>query len=452
MVSTELRSAQKSDVAVTQFEIVQQEKPSAREHQFAICATMFSFIIFGLMDGSVGALLPSMQEQYRLSYTKVSLVFFVQILGYGTMGLLSTHVQSHVGRRWGVHLGCVLLMAGLGINFSSPKHFGGIIAGFILLGFAGGVFEAMLNAFLGSFMESATLLGCLHGFYGIGAVVAPIGATQWLTHGKSWNQWYAVLLGVAALVPLIDVVAFRSHTAGEVKAAEKLATDRHYNLQSGSNGSPSSATEVFSGPLKGALTSRFCLIGSAYMFLYLAMEISTAGFIVTYLTSVRRTSEAKAGFANTGFWLGVTLGRFLLMPIASKFGAWFACQVYTALGLCCVVAFWLSPSAVGASVAISLVGFCIGPTFPLILQLATDQLPPKLHVAGIALIASFGSIGGSVFPLVVGILSTAHGPRAIPPVLIALFVSLLLIWLLLPGRPPLRRKKLSRCPESQAAE
>ncbi|ORY83732.1 major facilitator superfamily domain-containing protein [Protomyces lactucae-debilis] len=402
-------------------------KPSAWDNKLAVVVTWFTFLMFGLSDGTTGALLPSIQKDYNVSYTVVSLIFFCQILGYGILGLGSTYVLSRVGRLWGVLAGGALFMMGLAILTANTPHFAGIVLGYILLGFAAGFFESILNAFFGSFRESNVILGCLHGFYGLGAAVAPISVTQWIAAGLPWYRWYAVLLGLAGFMTTMIAIAFRKHSIAYCAAEDALASKRHTDLTA------EDTPRRQKTPVMAALTNKFCLVGAFYMFCYLAMEISTGGFVLTFLTNVRGASEPVAGYANTGFWLGLTLGRFLLTPAANIVGAWLGCQLFTAMSLFCILGFWLAPTYVGSSIGIALTGFFLGPTFPLIIQLATDYLPPRLHVAGIGLIASIGSMGGAIFPLVVGVIATSRGPKAIPPILVALLVALLAVWMMLPG-------------------
>lgn len=442
-------------------------KPSLRTNKWKVCVTWLVFFTYGLSDGTVGALLPSIQAAYGVSYTVVSVVFLCQVLGYGVMSLGTQTLLNVVGRRWGSVIGCGLLCgAHLCITFGPP--FPVVVCAFIALGFAVGIFEAMLNAFAGSLQEAGMVLGCLHGFYGLGAAVAPIIATQMVVHGIVWHHFYALLTGVDFLILILCTIVFRKDTASAIKTEEEQAGARHHRGDSQDNASPTVVTmgkapaaekqliEIMAKveedvrPVKKesviriVLHSRFCLIGAIYTFLYLGLEIGAGGWLSQYLQKVRGVEESVAGFVNSGFWFGLTAGRFVLSwPASHLLGEWVACQLFMTIALAFELVFWLTPGIVGPSVAISLVGFWIGPTFPLLIELATRYLEPRLYVTAIGFIASLGSVGGAILPFVIGILATSKSPRVVPYMLTALLIGCLLTWCFLPGRGPLRFGRIS---------
>lgn len=354
-------------------------------------------------DGATGAVLLSMQGYYETTYLLVSLVFLVQVLGYGVMSLSASSLLRVLGRRWFITIGSCCMTIGFAMIIPGPP-FPVLIVAFILIGLAAGCFEATLNAYAGTFKESVTILGCLHGFYGLGCTVSPIIATQMIVHGIAWHYYYPILTGCALAITVINTVAFRSH----VREASQATAH---------------------SDIKQVLSSKFCLIGAAFMFLYLGLEISTGGFVVTYLVRVRGGSESGMGFVNSGYWAGLTLGRFVLTPISSYLRK--PNEIFLLLAFSFMLVFWLPKSIIAASIGVSLTGFCIGPSFPLIMELSTKKLPADIHVAAIAFVASVGSIGGAILPFLVGILATAKTPRVVPYVLTALLGSCLITWILL---------------------
>jgi fucose permease len=55
--------------------------------------------------------------------------------------------------------------------------------------------DACFNAFLGVMANANEMLGFLHGFYGVGATIAPLIATTMITKANlPWHTWYYVLV------------------------------------------------------------------------------------------------------------------------------------------------------------------------------------------------------------------------------------------------------------------
>lgn len=444
-------------------------RPSGRDAKLAIFAAWFAFMSFGASDGAIGACLIYMQSYYDISYTTVSLVFLLQVLGYGAMSCMNNSLLERLGRRWASAFGNGLLLTGFALISGGPP-FPVVALAFVLLGFSAGVYESMFNAFLGTFRESNVLLGCLHGFYGLGAAISPILATQMIVHGVTWHYYYTVLLAIGVINAAVAVPAFWKYSAAQMYRDALAARqnslrptpatstiDLSHASATGNGaekGSPAcnvsdsqdtagamttpesghDETAPAESVVKRAFTSRFCIVGAMYMFMYLGLEIGTGGWIVGYLVRVRGGDESAMGFVNSGYWLGLTASRFLLAVPSHWLGEWLATELWMSLSLAFVLVFWLARPVAAASVGVCLVGWFIGPTFPNIMQLATQHLPEDLHVAGIGFIASFGSVGGALLPFVIGILATKQSPKVVPIVLTALNVGCCIVWLFLPGQ------------------
>lgn len=55
----------------------------------------------------------------------------------------------------------------------------------------------------------------------------------------------------------------------------------------------------------------------------IGVEVSISGWLTTYLVR-ERGANANAGFAVTGFWGGMTVGRIVLIPFTNKVGYQFS--------------------------------------------------------------------------------------------------------------------------------
>jgi len=95
-------------------------------------------------------------------------------------------------------------------------------------------------------------------------------------------------------------------------------------------------------------------------------------------------------YVATGFWLGITLGRFLLSVPATLYGEKPALLVYAIATLGIQFVQWFVPSITVSAVAVAFIGFFIGPMFPCAVALATKVLPRRVHLTVIGFLAAFG--------------------------------------------------------------
>ena len=117
----------------------------------------------------------------------------------------------------------------------------------------------------------------------------------------------------------------------------------------------------------------------------------------------------KAGIATSIYFLFRTLGCFSGSFILSKFplkrffAVSVACMVLAMLGLLCC------HTLVGLYIAIALVGFGNSNIFSMIFSKALLYLPEKNNeMSGLMIM---GLIGGTIFPLLMGVLSDAMGTQ-----------------------------------------
>lgn len=64
--------------------------------------------------------------------------------------------------------------------------------------------------------------------------------------------------------------------------------------------------------------------------------------------------------------------------------------------------------------------------------MATKLLPPHLHVPSTGFATALGGVGGSVFPFITGAIAQAKGVQVLQPIVLAMLVVLLIVWLCFP--------------------
>lgn len=94
--------------------------------------------------------------------------------------------------------------------------------------------------------------------------------------------------------------------------------------------------------------------------------------------------------------------------------------------------FWLIPQFLASAITVGIVGFLLGPMFPAVVVAVSRLLPKHLHVSAIGFAAAAGGGGAALFPFAVGAIAQAKGVAVLQPIVLALLVVILLLWLALP--------------------
>lgn len=150
---------------------------------------------------------------------------------------------------------------------------------------------------------------------------------------------------------------------------------------------------------------------------------------------VREGEPFASGMTATGFWLGITVGRFALGFVTPRFGERLSVAIYLVLGMALELLFWLVPTFIVSALAIAFLGFFLGPLFPAAIIATTKLLPQRLHVSAVGFASAVGGGGAAVLPFAVGAIAQAKGVKSLQPIILALLGVLLALWLSLPKIP-----------------
>ncbi|KAF2689235.1 MFS general substrate transporter [Lentithecium fluviatile CBS 122367] len=378
-------------------------------------ATFYAFVIMGANDAAYGALIPYIEDFYGLTYVVVSLIFLSPLVGYAGAALLNNFIHIRFGQRGVAFLGPAChVFAYLSIALHPPYPV--LVVVFILAGFGNGLEDAAWNAWLGNMANSNELLGFLHGFYGLGAVLSPLAATSLITQaGWAWYAFYYIMLGGATIELATSLWAFWP-VSGRVYRESRPRT-----------------TVVKDSRLREALKSRVTWVVSLFLLCYVGAEVALGGWIVTFMRRERAGQPFQSGMVATGFWTGITTGRFVLGFLTPRLGEKLAAAIYLIFSVLCQLIFWLVPSFHVSATAVSLQGFFLGPLFPAAIVAATKALPPYLHVSAIGFAAAFGGGGGAILPFAIGALAQSRGVSVLQPVILAILAILFILWICLPA-------------------
>lgn len=147
---------------------------------------------------------------------------------------------------------------------------------------------------------------------------------------------------------------------------------------------------------------------------------------------VRNAGEFAAGASGSGFWAGMVAGRAGLGFVTERYGERLCISIYLAVAIGLQLLFWLVPQFVVSAVAVSFLGFFLGPMFPGAITVVAKLLPKHIHVSSMGFAMAMGGTGGTIFPFVIGAIANSRGVWVLQPIILALLVVIGVVWLLFP--------------------
>jgi fucose permease len=420
-----------------------------RINMFRVFATFYSFIILGFNDAAYGALIPYMEEYYNISYIVISLVFLGPVIGYIGSAATNNLIHMHFGRR-GVAAVCagshLIAYAVVAVHPPYPV----LIIVFILAGYGNGLADSGWNAWIGDMANANEVLGFLHACYGLGGAISPLVATTLVTKaGWQWYEYYYIMVGLAAIEVVFSMSAFWGATGLAYRDEHPItvATDPPTpeegaileNRPKGGLFRISTATRSKSRTAE-AVTNKITWLCSLFLLIYVGIEVSVGGWVVTFMLRVRHGTPFASGLTSTGFWAGITVGRMVLgFATARLFKTEkHAVATYLVASIVLQLLFWLIPNFHVSAVMVAFLGFFLAPLFPAAVVAATKLLPKHLHVAAVGFAAAFGASGACILPFAVGAIAQAKGVQVLQPIVLAFLVVCLGVWLWIPKLPKVR--------------
>lgn len=291
-------------------------------------------------------------------------------------------------------------------------------------GFGFATILALDNVFIVNLRRGTELLGYLHGVYGIGGIVAPFTATAMISSGIRWPYFYIITLVLSVLCSVAFFFSFHGYET-EDSTTQLLTTLER-------TASHATTTDEKRSILRKALKNRTTLLGALLIFAYQGAEVSISGWVISFLIDYRNGDPTRVGYVTSGFWGGITLGRFILVRPANKLGPRVSLIVLIALTAGFQFMVWFLPNVIGNAVAVALIGFLLGPIYPCGTGVFSKLLPNHLQITSLGFISSMGSSGGAIAPFFTGLLAQKVGTVVLNPICIALCVVMEIAWIGLP--------------------
>ncbi|KAI1208329.1 MFS general substrate transporter [Annulohypoxylon truncatum] len=386
-------------------------------NKFRLTSCCLQNVMAGLTDSAPGALIPYMEADYDIGYAVVSLIFIGNAMGFIMAAPFVDQIRQRLGRAKTIALSQICMGVGY-IPFICTAPFPLVAISYFLLGFGCAIQLAIGNVFCANLRNNTTMLGLMHGSYGVGGIVGPLVATAIVSSGAVWSRYYLLTLGFAIFNTCFSTWSFWNYEK------ELGGVESNILTETSSRGDMSMMLLAFK--------SKVVILGAIFIFAYQGAEVSISGWVISFLISARNGEPSSVGYVTSGFWAGITIGRFCLSPISSRIGEKLFVYFLVIGAAVFQLLVWLVPNIVGEAVSLSIVGLLLGPVYPCAAAIFTRNLSRREQVSGMGIISAFGSSGGAMAPFTTGLLAQAVGTFVMHPVAIGLFTAMLVCWFVLP--------------------
>ncbi|KAK7048873.1 major facilitator superfamily domain-containing protein [Favolaschia claudopus] len=252
----------------------------------ALCGCLF---LAGWNDGTIGPLIPRIQNVYHVGFAVVSLIFVFACVGCIAGALINVPLTDRLGFGKMLTLGSLGPIVAYSIQAPAPP-FPLFILSFVINGVGIAIQGAQANGYVASLKHNSEIkIGLLHGAYGAGALISPLVATQFSQLSR-WSFHYLASLGVALANALVLLIVFRLKGQDECLASVGEAAGET---------SPSEHSTF-----RQILSTRAVHLLAFFILVYVGVEVTIGGWIVTYIIDVRGGGPS-AGYVSAGFFGGL---------------------------------------------------------------------------------------------------------------------------------------------------
>jgi len=342
---------------------------------------MLSFFVMGFVD-LVGIAANYVKADFQLSDTMAnlfpSMVFFWFLIFSVPTGML----MNRIGRRKTVLLSLVVTILSLIIPFVNYS-FVSMLISFSLLGIGNTLMQVSLNPLLSNIVTGDKLASSLtFGQFvkAIASFLAPIIAAWAAASLGDWKYLYPIFMVVAVLAVVL---------LGITKIQE---TDE--------KGAGSTFTQCFA-----LLGDKMILLSFLGIMCHVGIDVGVNVTAPKILIERLGMPLEDAGYSTSIYFLFRTIGCFVGAFVLAKFSAKKFFIISVVLMVLSMIGLFLFDTLIPIYVAIALVGLGNSNIFPVILSQALLYMPDKKNeVSGLMIMGLFG---GTIFPLLMGVLTDA---------------------------------------------
>jgi len=408
--------------ATEDIRIVAAEEAFTLETKVKLVSAILAFFVAGINDGSLGALISYMLQTYHIGTGSIAILYATSFAGWVIAAFIGGFARLRLGLGGTLALGAALQIVAQALRIWHAP-FALFAVTFFLAALGQALQDAQASTFVSAVHNAHRWLGGVHASYGFGCLVGPLVAAVIASKShQNWNLFYSFPLGMGVANITLALWAFRHDITQHF---------RHRTEQQASS-DPRSARVAWM-EIKRSMHEPAVWLLSAFYFFYLGVAVTSGGWLVQYLVTVRGDQLSKVDYIPSGYYGGVALGRLLLAEPTYRLGERRMLLLYTILCLGLQVAFWqIRGSMIASGVIVSMMGFLLAPFFATGISVSTKLLPKELHTSALGLIFVTAQAGGNAFPAITGVIAAKAGVGVLQPILVGLIVALGISWALVP--------------------
>ncbi|KAG8851521.1 hypothetical protein FRB96_009194 [Tulasnella sp. 330] len=338
-----------------------------KQEKIFLAANRRCMLLIGWDCGSLGPLLPTVQKHYHVDYTIVSMIFVAICCGTIPASVAAGYLTDRIGYGKLVALGAVIQL-GTYSGLAAAPTFPAFCVIYMLNGAAATLQISAANIFVTGLPNLETRPTNLGIMHAVFGSGALIAplVATQFAQMRHWSFHYLTSLGLAIINNIVLTVVFKW------KRQEVLVPEMAIRRVTHTKMAP--ASDYYNGGAK----------------LLRLLRLSTVHYMAIF----------------TLIYVGIEF------TIGFEFTVWFV------------------PNLIENAVAVSIIGFFLGPNYPVMLNVAGRKLPQELLAGSIGWISAIGNIGTAVFPFATGALASKYTVAVLHPLLVAMFSALLMMWLL----------------------
>ncbi len=348
----------------------------------------------GLTTGAMGPAIPHLAEQTGTQLKEISYILITLSLGYLLGSLAGGRLIDRIKGHPVIIIGLFVMSISFALIPMSPELILLAVLAFIL-GMSQSFIDVGANLMIvwahdqnvGSYMNG------LHLSFGIGTLLSPLILAASLEHTGT-IQWGFITLSFLSLPAAFWLARLSSP---HVNHLEQESTD-----------------------LNKRWLPLLIMIMLFYL-LYVGYEASFGSWIYTYALNLGLGTEITAAYLTSAFWAAFTFGRFLGIPVARRFSPAAMLSTGILMAALSLTVMWAFPSSATILwVTTFSFGLGVSTLFPTLLTLASQSMPLSGKLT--SLFFASASVGGMLFPWLMGQLIDARGARVVTPAILCLVV------------------------------
>ena len=333
--------------------------------------------VFGIAMAILGAILPILFERVGLDPSQAGSLFLLLNLGALIVTLGGGPALDRFGFK--IQLTLCSILTGVGLfGLAQAESYESLAAASFILGLGGGGLNIGTNALVSDLYpgRQSVALNRIGIFFGLGTFLMPLFVGALIR-----SIGLEMILSVAAVLACLPALLFLTLPFPESKQTGGISFSQMISI----------------------LRNPYLLLLGLLLFFQSGNEITTSGWMTTFLVTNIGSTPAQASLYLSGFWGTFILGRLATSWLLKFVHASRLVQVSAAFSALAILVFATMPGKYGSLVLACALGFSIAPVFATVMGEASSRFPAH---SGTVLGALLGMalVGGILAPWITGVL------------------------------------------------